>query len=288
MPPASLGLVVLAALIHATWNLFAKRAAGAGAIFVLAYSAISALAYAPFAIWQIAMGGQPWSAAVFGFLLLSGALHFVYSLTLQRGYRAADLSVVYPVARGTGPALSSLGAFILLREIPEARGIAGLLAVIAGIALIATDGRLARFREPGAMRGINWGLTIGVMIAAYTVADGYAVKALLIAPLVLDWCSNSVRAAMLLPALRGGNWRTAMAGHWRSAIIVGLISPLGYIFVLTALSWGAPLHIVAPTREMSMMVGALFGLIFLGEQVGKWRLTGCAVLIGGVILLAGS
>ncbi|WP_415642571.1 hypothetical protein [Sphingomonas antarctica] len=99
MPPASLGLVVLAALIHATWNLFAKRAAGAGAVFVLVYSAISALAYAPFAIWQIANGNQAWSVTVFGFLLLSGALHFVYSLTLQRGYRAADLSVVYPVAR---------------------------------------------------------------------------------------------------------------------------------------------------------------------------------------------
>ncbi|WP_415642572.1 hypothetical protein [Sphingomonas antarctica] len=159
--------------------------------------------------------------------------------------------------------------------------------MIAGIALIATDGRLARFREPGAMHGINWGLTIGVMIAAYTVADGYAVKALLIAPLVLDWCSNTVRATLLLPALRGGNWRAAMTGHWRSAIIVGLISPLGYIFVLTALGWGAPLHIVAPTREMSMMVGALFGLAFLGERVGQWRLTGCAVLIGGVVLLAG-
>ena len=139
-------MVVLAALIHATWNLFAKRAADAGPAFVLIYSGIAAIAYAPFALWQIASGGLPWTAAALGFVVLSGGLHFVYSLALQRGYRVADLSVVYPVARGTGPALSSIGAFVLLGETPEARGIAGLLAVVAGIALIATDGRLAKFR----------------------------------------------------------------------------------------------------------------------------------------------
>jgi drug/metabolite transporter (DMT)-like permease len=285
LPTASLALVIAAALIHATWNLFAKRAADAGPAFVLAYSGISSVAYAPVAIWLITRGGLPWTGAALGFVALSGILHVFYSLMLQRGYRVADLSVVYPVARGTGPALSSIGAFVLLGEIPEARGIAGLLAVIAGIALIATDGRLAKFREPAAMRGIYWGLMIGALIAAYSVADGHAVKALLIAPLVLDWAANTLRTVLLLPALRY-DWRTNMTGHWRGAIVVGLLSPLGYILVLTALSWGAPLHIVAPTRETSMMAGALFGLIFLGERVGKVRLLGCAILIFGVVLLA--
>jgi drug/metabolite transporter (DMT)-like permease len=285
LPTASLALVVVAALIHATWNLFAKRASHAGPVFILAYSAISSLAYAPVALWLIGDGGLPWTAAVLGFVLLGGVLHVAYNLALQRGYRVADLSVVYPVARGTGPALSSIGAFLLLGETPELRGIVGLLAVIAGIGLIATDGRLTKFREPGAMRGIYWGLLTGALIAAYSVADGYAVKMLLIAPLVLDWATNVFRTALLVSAVQS-DWREAMAGHWHGALIIGLLSPLGYILVLTALSWGAPLHIVAPTREMSMMAGALFGLIFLGEPVGKVRLLGCAVLIGGVILLA--
>jgi uncharacterized membrane protein len=117
------------------------------------------------------------------------------------------------------------------------------------------------------------------------VADGYAVKVLLIAPLVLDWATNVFRSALIAPAARG-NWRSAMAGHWRGAWVIGLLSPLGYILVLTALRWGAPLHIVAPTRETSMMIGTLFGMVFLGEPVGKFRLLGCAILVGGVVLLA--
>ncbi|HTI30565.1 MAG TPA: DMT family transporter [Sphingomonas sp.] len=285
MPAASLALVILAALIHATWNLFAKRAAHAGPAFILAYSLISSIAYAPVAIWMIAQGELPWTVAALGFVALGGVLHIAYNLALQRGYRVADLSVVYPVARGTGPALSSIGAFLLLGEVPDGRGLAGLLAVIAGIALIATDGRLAKFREPGAMRGIQWGLITGALIASYSVADGYAVKVLLIAPLVLDWATNVFRSALIAPAARG-NWRSAMAGHWRGAWVIGLLSPLGYILVLTALRWGAPLHIVAPTRETSMMIGTLFGMVFLGEPVGKFRLLGCAILVGGVVLLA--
>src|SRR3546814_19325374 len=80
--------------------------------------------------------------------------------------------------------------------------------------------------------------------------------------------------------------RARMRGHWRLAIAVGLLSPASYILVLTALKMGAPLHVVAPTREMSMMAGALFGMIFLGEAVGRWRLAGCVLLSVGVVLLS--
>ncbi len=80
--------------------------------------------------------------------------------------------------------------------------------------------------------------------------------------------------------------RQAMRGHWWLAVGVGLLSPLSYILVLAALTSGAPLSLVAPMREMSMMVGALMGMLILRERVGPWRLFGCAVLIGGVILLS--
>ena len=288
MTITSIALVICAALIHATWNLFAKRAAGAGPSFVLAYSAISTLAYTPFALWLIANGGLPFTAAAVGFMLLSGLIHCVYSLALQAGYHAADLSIVYPVARGIGPALSSVGAFLLLRETPTVAGLAGLALVLVGIALIATNGRLSHFARPDALTGIRWGLLIGGLIAAYTVTDGFAVKVLLIAPVVLDWSSNLIRTTLLIPVTTRSEWRRSMMGHWRAAVIVGLISPLGYILVLTALSRGADLHIVAPMREMSMMVGALLGMIVLHEAVGRARLAGCVVLLTGVILLAGS
>src|SRR5436190_1268815 len=144
----SLTLVVLAAFIHATWNLLSKRAADAGPTFVFAYNLFACLVYLPWMIWLVAYGNLTWSLPVLACLLLSAAIHLAYSLCLQRGYQVADLSVVYPVARGTGPMLSSIGAFVLLRETATLQGIFGLLAVVIGIGFITTQGNLSAFRQP--------------------------------------------------------------------------------------------------------------------------------------------
>jgi len=286
----SLLLVILAALIHATWNMLAKRAAAAGASFVLAYTVIACLAYAPLVAWLIATGvAIDWGWAELRFLLASGFIHLAYSLCLQNAYHAADLSVVYPVARGTGPTLSTLGAFLILGETPTLPGLIGLVLVVGGIGLIATEGNLAGFRRPEGQRGVAWGSATGGLIALYTMVDAYAVKAIGIAPILLDWFSSLLRIFLLLPFFlaRPRELFRIMRGHWRGAIAVGLLSPLSYILVLTALDLGAPLSLVAPMREMSMMVGALMGMFLLRERVTRWRLAGCAVLLAGVVLLAG-
>jgi len=288
MTLASLFLVVLAAFAHASWNLLAKRAASVGPVFVFAYNLVACVAYAPWVIWLLAQGGQSWTWLGISFVLVSGLIHLAYSLCLQRGYQVADLSVVYPVARGTGPMLSSVGAFILLGETPTGTGLTGLALVVVGILLIATQGKLSAFLRPGGQAGVRWGVATGGLIACYTVVDAYAVKALGIAPVILDWLSNLMRFGLLLPLVLA-NPRKAMAamkGHWKIAIGVGLLSPLSYILVLAALSSGAPLSLVAPLREMSMMVGALMGMLILREPVGFWRLAGCGVLVTGVILLS--
>ncbi len=290
MTLASALLVVLASFIHASWNLLAKRAASAGPAFILAYSIIACIAYAPWVVWLLARGGLSWSWIELGFVLLSGLIHLGYSLCLQHGYRVADLSVVYPVARGTGPMLSSIGAFLILGETPTGMGLLGLALVVAGILLIATQGRLAAFTRPGGQAGVRWGVTTGGLIASYTVVDAYAVKALGIAPVVLDWFTNLLRVFLLLPVVLADRRRAiaAMRGHWCTAIGVGVLQPLSYILVLAALTSGAPLSLVAPMREMSMMVGALMGMLILRETVGPWRLAGCGVLVAGVILLSSS
>lgn len=287
MSYTALTLIVLAAFIHATWNLLAKRAAHAGPTFVFAYTVFSALAYLPWMIWLIVDGLVSWSWPVVACIALSGALHLAYSLFLQRGYQVADLSVVYPIARGTGPMLSTVGAFVLLGEEPTGYGIAGLLAIVTGIVLISTQGDLAKFRQPAARRGVRWGMITGTAISSYTVVDAYGVKALGIHPVVLDWCANVVRVGIMLPWIvsNRGLVRKRMKNRWGLAIAVGVLSPLSYILVLLALKIGAPLSLTAPAREMSMMVGALFGMIILRETVGPGRLLGCAILIGGVVLL---
>lgn len=287
MPYTALTLIVLAAFIHATWNLLAKRAAQGGPTFVFVYTLIATVAYLPWAAWLVVDGAVTLNGPVLLCLALSGAIHLGYSLFLQRGYQVADLSVVYPIARGTGPMLSTLGAFLLLGEEPSTYGIAGLLAIVAGILLISTQGNLAKFQQPEARRGVRWGMSTGAMISGYTVVDAYGVKVLGIHPVILDWCSNAVRVVMLAPWIMRNRhiFRERMKKRWALAVAVGLLSPLSYILVLLALQIGAPLSLAAPAREMSMMVGALFGMIILREQVGPVRLLGCAVLIVGVILL---
>lgn len=288
MTLASLLLVILASFIHASWNLLAKRAASVGPVFVFAYNLVACAAYAPWVLYLLAEGTIAWTPEGVGFVFLSGIIHLAYSLCLQRGYQVADLSVVYPIARGTGPMLSTIGAVLILGEAPTGEGLAGLALVVVGIGLIATQGDLTAFRRPGGQAGVRWGTATGGVIASYTVIDAYAVKALGIAPVVLDWFSNLLRFLMLLPLILTNPNRAVerMRGFWWIAIGVGLLSPLSYILVLSALTTGAPLSLVAPMREMSMMVGALMGMLILRETVGPWRLTGCAVLIGGVVLLS--
>ncbi len=287
MSNQALALVVLAAVIHATWNLLAKRAAHAGAAFVFTTALFALALYMPWAVWLMLHGSFQWTPAAAGAVVLSGLLHMVYSLCLQRGYQVADLSVVYPVARGTGPLLSTTAALLLLGERPSARGLAGMLAVVGGIACISVQGRWTLFQQASARRGVAWGGATGTMIAGYTVVDAFSVKTLGLHPVVLDWWSNLVRFVALLPWMardaRGA--LSSMRGRWGLALAVGALSPLSYILVLAALQDGAPLSLVAPAREMSMMVAALLGMVVLREPLGRWRIGGCALLVLGVVLL---
>ena len=282
-----LTLVVLAAFIHATWNLLSKRAAPAGPTFVFAYNLVACVVYLPWMVWLLVHDRVTWSWPIAACIALSAIIHLVYSLCLQRGYQVADLSVVYPIARGTGPMLSSIGAFILLRETPSAQGVLGLLAVVTGIAFITTQGDLTAFRKPRGLDGVRWGAATGALIAGYTVVDGYGVKLLGIHPVMLDWFNNLLRFFMMAPVVMSNRSRAMarMKGYWWLAIGVGALSPLSYILVLSAIEMGAPLSLVAPAREMSMMVGAMFGMVILGERVTAWRLIGCLILIAGVVLL---
>nr|WP_246100936.1 DMT family transporter [Palleronia caenipelagi] len=259
-----------------------------GPVFVFAYNLIACVAYGPWVLYLLITGSISWTLAGIGFVLLSGVIYLAYSLCLQRGYQLADLSVVYPVARGTGPMLSSIGAFLILGETPTGTGLTGLLMVVAGILLIATQGKIRAFTSHDGQAGIRWGGVTGALIASYTVVDAYAVKTLGIAPVVLDWFTNLLRFFLLLPWVLAnpGHTIAAMRRNWWTALGVGLLSPLSYILVLAALTGGAPLSLVAPMREMSMMVGALMGMLILREAVGVWRLIGCGVLIAGVILLS--
>lgn len=284
----ALSLVVIAAFTHASWNLFAKKAASVGTPFVAAYTGIAMLLYAPAAVWALLRYGFPMTTPALICIAASGLLHLAYSLVLQRGYQVADLSVVYPIARGTGPMLSAVGAFVLLGEHATIGAVAGLVAVVGGILMLASGGSVLRLADPSARKGVAWGGATGTLIAGYTVVDGWGAKIIGINPVLLDWSANALRFLFFVPIMlrdRSG-FCERMRGYWLLAIAVGILSPLGYILVLTALQMGAPLHAVAPAREMSMMIGALLGMIVLGERMTLPRLGGCGLIVIGVVLLA--
>jgi drug/metabolite transporter (DMT)-like permease len=127
----------------------------------------------------------------------------------------------------------------------------------------------------------------GILIAAYTLNDGWAVRVLLISPFVIDFTGNMFRMLMLAPRAWRDRERLALEArvYRKPVIIVSVLGPLGYILVLFAMRL-APISHVAPARELSTLVGAWFGSRMLRESSGPWRIAGAALIVAGVISLA--
>lgn len=283
MHPLAIAAVLLAALTHATWNLAAKRAAGSRH-FVWLYSAGSALLYAPVVAWILWTQRPQFQAIHWLALALTGALHIGYSLLLQAGYRVSDLSLVYPLARGTGPLLAFFAATFILDEPATAWSVLGVVLVVGGILLVSG---LASESHRAPRAGIVLGMLTGVFIAAYTINDGWAVKTLLISPFLVDFSGNVVRLAVLSPlALRDRAGLRAEAKAFRTPVLtVALLGPLGYVLVLYAMKL-APVGHVAPMRELGTLVGTYFGARLLKEGVTPMRMGGALLTVAGVIVLA--
>ena len=286
MSPLALLLVLTGAVLHATWNLSAKRAAGGDSVaFVWLMGLVSAGLALPFGLVSWVAGAPPLDALAWVAVAASGVVHAVYFLLLQRGYRHGALSVVYPVARGTGPLFAVIAAVVLFGEQPGLLGSVGIAAILAGIVLVS--GLLQAPTADGRTASIGWGALTGVWIATYTVIDAWAVTSLGLGPVFFFALSLLVTASALAPfALRD---REAVRREWLSArrqiLVVGVLSPVAFTLVLFALRL-APLAYVAPLREVSMMVGVFYGAWVLHERVTAARLAGVGCMVAGVAALA--
>jgi drug/metabolite transporter (DMT)-like permease len=281
----SLALVLAAAVLHATWNLFAKRAGDGGTAFVWLCAVTMAALYAPFGLVVYLVARPDIGLTQLGFMAGSGVLHLCYFTLLQHGYRVGDLSLVYPLARGTGPMLSTAAAVLILSERPTTLALTGAAFVCAGVIVLGTTSRPSddRSRAPA----VIFGLLTGGLIAVYTLWDKHAVGTLAVPPILLDVTANAVRGALLTPsALRR---KDVVRGVWRhnrrEVIGVSLIAPLAYILVLTALAV-SPVSYVAPAREVSILVGTIFGVRLLREGHLGPRIAGALAIVGGLAALA--
>lgn len=279
----ALSLVLTSALLHALWNFFAKRAGG-GVVFTWLFAALTALIYAPIGLLYWHRQEVSLSPLALLFIVGSAAIHVVYFLALQRGYRTGDLSLVYPLARGSGPMLATLGAIALLGERPSALALSGTLLIVVSVFFLT--GGTQMFRA-GQRRSVLYGLATGVCIAVYTLWDGYAVSRLSVPPLIFMWLSECFRALILTPSVVRHPERLKL--EWRQrkleALIIAVLSPLAYILVLTALTF-TPISYVAPAREISILIGALLGARLLAEGDEQRRLIAASGMVVGVIFLA--
>jgi drug/metabolite transporter (DMT)-like permease len=278
-------LMVLAyAVAHAGWNFIAKRAS-AGPTFNWLFDTLSVVVWLPLGIAQVVIEPPRLGPIEWIFILGSGLLHLAYFLLLGQGYRVGDLSLVYPLARGAGPMLSTAAAVLLLGERPTPLALGGAALIGIGVFVLAGDPRRLQGSKAGA--SVVFALLTGVVIAAYTLWDKEAVSTVGIPPVLYFYLFTCARAAMLLPYTLSRP--EAVRDEWRlrrrHALGIAVLSPISYILVLYALSV-SPVSYVAPAREIGILLGAVMGSRWLAEGEGRRRLAGAAAMVAGVVALA--
>ena len=295
MSPTAITLILIAAVAHATWNLFTKQASVTGGTsFVWLISLAATAVYTPVVAVSLALAPPRLTALSWVFLAGTGLLQVGYFLFLQSGYRLGDLSLVYPVGRGTGALLAALAGIVLLGERPGPAGVAGIVLVVLGVLVLGVPGggggTPAGTRPAGgppASRAVVFALVTGVFIATYTLWDKYAVSTLRVPPLLQGYASLPVMALVLAPFALRSRQRTVRVWHGYPRQVAGaaVLYPLAYILVLAAMSFTA-VSAVAPAREVSVLAGVLLGRRMLGEGGLARRLAAATAIAAGIVCIA--
>lgn len=288
MNSIALSLVLLAAVLHASWNFVSKKSGG-GASFVLLYETFAFFIYIPLLFFTDLNRLLTLPLECWLLIILSALLHVIYTIVLQIGYRKADYSVVYPTARGTGPAFTVLIAVLLFGEKLPAIGFAGIICVLLGIVLLATPSKDAPLKK-SLSGGVFWGVLTGLFIASYSSLDGFAIQLIGLTPLMYYVPGMAVRLLLLGPSILSNqkgreNFVDDIKKRWKYALFIGIAHPAAYLLVLFALLY-APLAYVAPTREVSMMLALFIGAKALREKITPLKICGVLAMMAGVILVS--
>ncbi|MBO1755305.1 DMT family transporter [Allobranchiibius sp. CTAmp26] len=285
MHAGTVGIVLVAAVAHAIWNLASKYKRGDTVLFVWAYTCASALLWVPIGIALVWTGAQPLDGRLALGSIVSAGLHVAYSLTLQAGYDRAELGVVYPVARGTGPVLTMLVAVLLLGERPSWVAMLGALGVVGGILVVAGNPLGSGRRRPA--HGMRWGTATGATIAAYTLWDSFSVTSLNLAPVSYYAGTLLLQSLILTPSAlrRRGDIADAVRRNVVPVLTVAVFSPLAYVLVLTAMRT-APVALVAPLRESSIVIGSLLAWRLFHEGHLARRIAGAAIVLLGIAAIS--
>ena len=271
MPPLALALALGAAVFHATWNLILARSTDSDASLALAM-VVGPVALLPVALlrWRIEPGAIPYVAA-------SSALELGYFALLAWAYRRAELSLIYPIARGMAPVFVLVGSVLVV-------GSGASIAQVLGVGLVGVGVVFVRgLREPADARHVALAVLIAVLIAGYTLIDQRGLH--FADPLPYLVLVVGIPGSVYLSATlaRGGVARIRAAASV-PVIVGGIAVVAGYGLVLAALTL-APAASVAAVREVSVVIATALAALVLRERVGPARWVGSVAVVGGIALV---
>jgi len=277
--PFALALILLSAAVHAAVNILTKRARDKYAMRLL-IGVFSALIVAPvLPFLPLPQGPALW------FLLATGLVHAVYELLLVRSYESAAFSMVYPIARGSGPLFTALGSILLLREHPPPLQLLGIVAVCGGVIAIGISHRASL----GARAGLFYALGTGLAIGCYTLIDASGVRSVPEPMTYVLWFFVVHGASVLItaPGIRGRAVVIAARQQWKLGALTAALSIVTYGSAMLAFRYGATAQLAA-LRETSVLFGTALASTFLGEHMTPRRwLAAAAIAAGAVLLQAG-
>ena len=287
MTPLALILVIISALGHSAWNYLTKSSKHKVVFLWLMLIASGIIYGIPF-LWRLR--SYPIPASGWPYVLATCTIHALYFSFLGMAYRRGDLSTVYPVARGTAPALIPFLAAAWLQEFPSRLGAAGIALVVIGIQIVSLPGfsgaALRRFWHDLSRGPVGLAFLTGLMTTLYTLVDRKGVQH--IDPFVYIYVQMVVTAFFLAPwmiARKREEIRYEFLAHkWRAAV-VGLLCVGAYGTILWVMTLPVKISYIAAGRECSILFSSLLGILVLNEQRGIQKLVGASVIIAGIVCI---
>ncbi len=281
MPIFALVLLFLSASLHSLWNFLLKQSDEK--YITMGWQVI--LSGIVSLILLLFTGMPPRSMWLFA--LASGALEVIYFLLLSSAYSDHDFSLVYPMARGSAPALLVLWSAIFLHERLTLPGYLGLAMITGGMVVIGATSLLQNHENKPHLKGIAIALTVAFIISIYTLIDGTAVKNGPPLPyaLVMFTMVPIITTPFLVNRYGWDHFARAWSVQWTSLIGAGALGLIAYLLALYAYTF-APLSYSGAIREVSVVIGAFLGWRLLSEKMGGLRVIGSAIIFAGILVIA--
>jgi len=270
-------LILLAAVIHASWNAVVKASGDRFLTFTIIHFTGTVLG-----VIAAVFVGFP-EPQVWPYLILSMIIHNIYYVFLLLCYRFGDLGEVYPIARGSSPLIVALMAVFFAGETLTPYAMVGIGLVSLGIiSLTFAKGRPTR----AGMKPLVLAISTGVLISSYTVVDGLGLRAGGSPWAYIVWLNmlEGIPFALWALTMRQNDLWPFLKTRWKPGVIGGCLTILAYGLVLYALNEGAMAHVSA-LRETSVLFAAIIGTFILKESFGSMRIISAALIVGGVIIL---